>query len=300
MDKHLLLVHAHPDDESIGQGATMAKYVAEGIGVTLVTCTGGEMGEILVPEMEHMAADRDDTLADQRRVELDNAMKELGVTDHRYLGGFKTYRDSGMQWHEDGHAIPADDVHENAFWNADLTEAADHLVAVIREVRPQVLVTYDQFGGYGHPDHIQAHRVATYAASLAAVPSYRLDLGEPWDIAKIYWGAMSESRMRASLRAMRESGDTTSFEGMDPDGPLPPFITPDELLSAVVDAPERVEQKMAALRAHATQITVDGPFFALSNNVGQSVWGTEFYRIAKGTRGELDDEGLETDLFAGL
>ena len=105
MNKHLLLVHAHPDDESIGQGATMARYVAEGTGVTLVTCTGGEMGEILVPEMEHMAADRDDTLADQRKIELDNAMKALGVTDHRYLGGFKRYRDSGMQWHADGHAI---------------------------------------------------------------------------------------------------------------------------------------------------------------------------------------------------
>jgi N-acetyl-1-D-myo-inositol-2-amino-2-deoxy-alpha-D-glucopyranoside deacetylase len=300
MDKHLLLVHAHPDDESIGQGATMAKYVAEGVGVTLVTCTGGEMGEILVPELEHLAADKDDTLADQRRIELDNAMKALGVTDHRYLGGFKTYRDSGMQWHQDGHAIPADTVHDSAFWNADLNEAASHLVAIIREVRPQVLVTYDDFGGYGHPDHIQAHRVATYAAALAAVPSYRKDLGEAHDIAKIYWGAMSESRMRAGLRLLRDSGDTTSFEGMDPDGPLPPFITADENLSAMVDGTEHHDRKMAALAAHATQIRTDGPFFALSNNVGATAWGLEFFRIAKGERGELNEDGLETDLFAGL
>ncbi|MGY2873578.1 N-acetyl-1-D-myo-inositol-2-amino-2-deoxy-alpha-D-glucopyranoside deacetylase [Marmoricola sp. URHA0025 HA25] len=300
MDKHLLLVHAHPDDESIGQGATMAKYVAEGIGVTLVTCTGGEMGEILVPELEHLAADKDDTLADQRRIELDNAMKELGVTDHRYLGGFKRYRDSGMQWHEDGHAIPADTVHESAFWHADLTEAASHLVEVIREVRPQVLVTYDEFGGYGHPDHIQAHRVATYAAALAAVPSYRPDLGEHHDVAKIYWGAMSESRMRAGLRLLRDSGDTTTFEGMEPDGPLPPFVTADENLSAVVDGTEYHDRKMAALAAHATQITTDGPFFALSNNVGATAWGLEFYRIAKGRRGPVNEDGLETDLFAGL
>ncbi len=296
-------MHAHPDDESIGQGATMAKYVAEGVGVTLVTCTGGEMGEILVPELAHMAADQDDTLADQRKIELDNAMAALGVTDHRYLGGFKTYRDSGMQWHEDGHAIAADDVHENAFWHADLTEAADHLVAVIREVRPQVMVTYDQFGGYGHPDHIQAHRVATYAAALAAVPSYRRDLGEHHDIAKIYWGAMSESRMRAGLRHLRDSGDTTTFEGMDPDGPLPPFVTSDENLSAAVDGSAHIDQKMAALAAHATQISTDGPFFALSNNVGAEAWGTEFFRIAKGHRGgrgELDENGWETDLFAGL
>ncbi|MGZ4480531.1 MAG: N-acetyl-1-D-myo-inositol-2-amino-2-deoxy-alpha-D-glucopyranoside deacetylase, partial [Nocardioidaceae bacterium] len=164
----------------------------------------------------------------------------------------------------------------------------------------QVLVTYDEFGGYGHPDHIQAHRVATYAAALAAVPSYRPDLGEHWDIAKIYWGAMSESRMRAGLRALREAGDTTAFEGMDPDGPLPPFIVPDEMLSAVVEANDFADAKIAAMKAHATQIEVDGPFFALSNNIGDHVWGTEFYRIAKGERGPLNEDGLETDLFAGL
>ena len=299
-DQRLLLVHAHPDDESIGQGATMAKYAAEGRGVTLVTCTGGEMGEILVPELEHLAADKEDRLGEHRRGELADAMKALGVTDHRYLGGFGTYRDSGMKWHDDGHAIPADDIHENAFWHADLTEAADHLVSVIREVRPQVMVTYDQFGGYGHPDHIQAHRVATYAASLAAVPSYRPDLGEPHDIPKIYWGAMSESRMRAGWRMLRESGDTTTFEGMDPDGPLPPFVVGDEHLSAAVDATAYAEQKMEALRSYPTQITLDGPFFALSNNEGNLMWGVEFYRIAKGELGELGEDGLESDLFSGI
>lgn len=298
MRKHLLLVHAHPDDESIGQGATMAKYVAEGVGVTLVTCTGGEMGEILVPELAHMAHDQDDTLADQRLIELTNAMAELGVTDFRHLGGFGTYRDSGMKWHEDGHAVAADDVHENAFWHADLTEAATHLVAVIREVRPQVMVTYDEFGGYGHPDHIQAHRVATYAAALAAVPSYRRDLGEAHDIAKVYWGAMSASRMRDGLRRLRESGDTTTFEGMDPDR-LPPFVTEDENLAAVIDGREYVEAKMRALAAHRTQITTDSGFFALSNNLGNEVMGEEFYRLAKGTQGPTNDDGLETDLFAG-
>jgi N-acetyl-1-D-myo-inositol-2-amino-2-deoxy-alpha-D-glucopyranoside deacetylase len=299
-DQRLLLVHAHPDDESIGQGATMAKYVAGGRGVTLVTCTAGEMGEILVPELAHLAAEQEDRLGEHRKGEIEDAMKALGVTDHRWLGGFQHYRDSGMKWHEDGYAIPADDVHANAFWHADLTQAADLLVEIIREVRPQVLVTYDQFGGYGHPDHIQAHRVAMYAAQLAAVPSYRLDLGEPWDIAKIYWGAMSESRMRAGLRALRDSGDTTSFEGMDPDGPLPHFVTPDENLAAAVDAQDFVEKKMAALRAYPTQITTDGPFFALSNNVGSTAWGIEFYRIVKGELGKLDENGLETDLFSGI
>jgi N-acetyl-1-D-myo-inositol-2-amino-2-deoxy-alpha-D-glucopyranoside deacetylase len=278
----------------------MARYVAEGRGVTLVTCTAGEMGEILVPELEHLAADREDGLGEHRRGEIAEAMRALGVTDHRWLGGFGTYRDSGMKWHPDGYAVAADTIHDNAFWHADLTEAADHLVRVIREVRPQVLVTYDQFGGYGHPDHIQAHRVAMYAAQLAAVPSYALDLGEPWEIAKIYWGAMSESRMRESLRALRAAGDTTSFEGMDPDGPLPPFVTPDENLSAAVDAADHLEQKMAALRSYPTQITLDGPFFALSNKEGNQMWGVEYFRIAKGRRGDLGPEGLETDLFAGL
>ncbi|GAB2746600.1 N-acetyl-1-D-myo-inositol-2-amino-2-deoxy-alpha-D -glucopyranoside deacetylase [Nocardioides pakistanensis] len=296
----MLLVHAHPDDETINQGATMAKYVARGTQVTLVTCTLGEEGEVLVPELEHLASHREDRLGEHRITELANAMKELGVTDHRFLGGPGKYRDSGMVWHEDGHAVAGDEVKEGTFWRADLTEAATDLVSVIREVRPQVLVTYDEFGGYGHPDHIQAHRVAMYGAALAAARSFRPELGEAWDIAKIYWGAMSEGRMREGLRRLRESGDTTSFEGMDPDGPLPPFVTPDHLLDAVVDGTDFVDAKMAAMRAHATQITVDGPFFALSNNVGNEVWGSEFFRLVKGVRGPVNGDGLETDLFAGL
>ncbi|HEX5086565.1 MAG TPA: N-acetyl-1-D-myo-inositol-2-amino-2-deoxy-alpha-D-glucopyranoside deacetylase [Nocardioides sp.] len=299
-DRRLLLVHAHPDDESITTGATMAKYVAEGAGVTLVTCTAGEMGEILVPDLVHLAADQEDKLGEHRRGEIADALGALGVTDHRWLGGFGAYRDSGMQWHEDGYAVAADTLHDNAFWRADLTEAADHLVAVIRELRPQVLITYDQFGGYGHPDHIQAHRVAMYAAQLAGVRSYRKDLGEPWEITKIYWISMSESRMRASLRAIRAAGDTTSFEGMDPDGPLPPFVTPDEDLSAAVDGSPYLEQKMQALRSYPTQITLDGPFFALSNNEGNQMWGVEYFRIAKGEPGELGHDGLEADIFSGI
>jgi N-acetyl-1-D-myo-inositol-2-amino-2-deoxy-alpha-D-glucopyranoside deacetylase len=298
-EQRLMLVHAHPDDESIGQGATMAKYVAEGRGVTLVTCTAGELGEILVPELEHLAADRDDGLGEHRQGELVAAMAALGVTDHRYLGGFGTYRDSGMKWHEDGYAIPADDVHDNAFWNADLTDAANHLVTVIREVRPQVLVAYDQFGGYGHPDHIQAHRVATYATTLAAVPSYRKDLGEPWEIAKVYWSANSESRMRAALRRLREAGDTETFGGMDPDGDLGPFVTADELISTRINGTDFIDQKMAALAAHRSQVSMDGPFFSGAES-GHSLWAEEFFRIAKGRPGEPGPDGFEADLFAGL
>ncbi|HET7072235.1 MAG TPA: N-acetyl-1-D-myo-inositol-2-amino-2-deoxy-alpha-D-glucopyranoside deacetylase [Nocardioides sp.] len=297
-DRRLLLVHAHPDDESIATGATMAKYAAEGAAVTLVTCTGGERGEILVPELTHLAHDQEGKLAEHRRGELAEAMKALGVTDHRFLGGFGRYSDSGMVWHEDGHAIVGEDRPDNAFWDADLTEAATLLVEVIRKLRPQVMVTYDQFGSYGHPDHIQAHRVATYAAHLAAVPTYRPDLGEPWEIAKIYWTSLSESRWRRSLRAIRDAGDSTTFEGMDPDGPLP-MATPDADLAAEVDGTAYADQKVAALHAHRTQIEVDGPFFALSNHVGNQVLGVESFRIAKGTPVPGPD-GLETDLFAGI
>ena len=282
----------------------MAKYVAEGRGVTLVTCTAGEMGEILVPDLEHLAADRDDGLGEHRRGELERAMKELGVTDHRFLGGFGRYRDSGMKWHEDGHAIAADDDRRRRLLATPTsTEAADLLVEVIREVRPQVLVTYDEFGGYGHPDHIQAHRVAMYAAPLAAVPSYRRDLGEPWDIAKIYWGAMSESRMRAGLRALRDAGDTTTFEGMDPDGPLPRFAISDEDLVGRGRRRRRTSsRRWPRCAAHATQITVDGPFFALSNNVGDAGVGRPSSTGSpRGTPGDRSTSGgLETDLFAGL
>jgi N-acetyl-1-D-myo-inositol-2-amino-2-deoxy-alpha-D-glucopyranoside deacetylase len=298
-DRRILLVHAHPDDECIGTGATMARYVDEGVGVTLVTCTAGEMGEVLVPALSHLAFEEKGGLGDHRRGELDEAMKVLGVTDHRFLGGFGRFHDSGMAWHADGHAVAAEELPDNAFWTADLNEAADELVKVIREVRPQVLVTYDQFGGYGHPDHIQAHRVAMYAAQLAAAPSYKRELGEPHDIAKIYWTAMSESRMRASLRALRESGDTETFKGMEPDGKLPPFVTPDELISARVDGSKTVQRKMDALAKHDTQVETDGGFFSGAES-GHAWWSEEFYRLVKGTPGPTDADGFEDDLFTGL
>ncbi|MFT4008497.1 MAG: N-acetyl-1-D-myo-inositol-2-amino-2-deoxy-alpha-D-glucopyranoside deacetylase [Nocardioidaceae bacterium] len=306
MDQRLLLVHAHPDDETIGQGASMAKYAAEGRGVTLVTCTLGEEGEVLVPDLAHLASDQEDQLGQQRIGELTDAMRELGVTDFRFLGEAGHFRDSGMQWHADGHAVPLDTVREDTFWKADLLDAASLLVEVIREVRPQVLVTYDTFGGYGHPDHIQAHRVATYATVLAAVRSFRPELGDAWDIPKVYWGAMSASRVREGLRRLRASGDTETFAEMDPDGQLWPLFLEDDQLDAVVDARSYVDHKMRALKAHATQVTSDGPFFTMHEVIGAEALGYEFYRLVKGTRGPVAasglaaEMGLEDDLFAGI
>jgi len=298
-DRRMLLVHAHPDDETIGTGVTMAKYVEDGAQVTLVTCTAGEEGEVLVPGLSHLASAREDRLGEYRVRELAEAMKILGVTDHRFLGGVGHFRDSGMKWGENGHATALDDTRPDTFWHADLTDAANLLVEIIRTEKPQVVITYDEFGGYGHPDHVQAHRVATYAVALAAAPSYRRELGEAWDVPKVYWNAMSASRMADGIRRLRESGDTTSFEGMDPEN-LPPFAVADADLTAAIDGEKFVERKMDALRAHATQIEVDGPFFALSNNVGNEVWATEFYRLVKGTEGPAGPSGFEEDLFAGL
>jgi N-acetyl-1-D-myo-inositol-2-amino-2-deoxy-alpha-D-glucopyranoside deacetylase len=297
-DRRLLLVHAHPDDETINNGVTMARYVDEGAHVTLVTCTLGEEGEVLVPELEHLAADQTDQLGRHRIGELAAAMDELGVTDHRFLGGPGKYRDTGMIYDADNNAAVPPETRPDSFWQADLVAAANDLVPIIREIRPQVLVTYDQYGNYGHPDHVQAHRVATYAAALAGARSYREDLGEPWDIAKIYWMAMSENSFRDSLRRLRESGDTTTFEGMDPEAEYP-MITADRLIDCVIDGEEYVDRKMNAMKAHATQITVDGPFFALSNNNGSQIWSSEHYRLVKGTAAPGPD-GLEHDLFAGL
>ncbi|MGH3448885.1 MAG: N-acetyl-1-D-myo-inositol-2-amino-2-deoxy-alpha-D-glucopyranoside deacetylase, partial [Nocardioidaceae bacterium] len=185
-DKRILLVHAHPDDETINNGATMARYVAEGAHVTLVTCTLGEEGEVLVDELSHLASERDDQLGQHRIGELTEAMAALGVADHRFLGGPGRYRDTGMAYSPEQTAMVPPTVRDDSFWAADLTEASTHLVQVIRELRPQVLVCYDEFGGYGHPDHVQAHRVAMYGAMLAAAPSYRPDLGAGWDTPKIY------------------------------------------------------------------------------------------------------------------
>ena len=279
----------------------MAKYVAMGRGVTLVTCTAGEMGEILVPELEHLAADREDGLGEHRRGELDDAMKELGVTDHRFLGGFGTYRDSGMKWHDDGYAIPRR-RHRTRTPSGTPTCARPPTTwsPIIREIRPQVLVTYDQFGNYGHPDHIQAHRVATYAAALAAVPSYkprpRRAVGRRQDLLV---GDGREPVPGDPASGSARPATPRRFDGMDPDADFGPFVTPDEHISARVDGSEYLETKLAALARHRSQVEMDGPFFRGSEN-GQSMWGEEFYRIAKGTPGPAGDDGWESDLFAGL
>ena len=282
--KRLLLVHAHPDDETINNGVTMAKYAASGAQVTLVTCTRGEEGEVLVTELANLASDKDDKLGEHREVELKDAMAQLGINDFRFLGApNKKWRDSGMMG-------TTQNERGDVFWQADLDEASHELVKIILETKPQVLITYDEFGGYGHPDHIKAHRVAMRAAELAAE--------QGWQISKIYWNTMPRSVIQMGIEKMKEVG--SDFFGAENADDLP-FAKPDELVTTVVNAPEYVPQKLEAMKAHATQISVDGPFFALSNNLGLSVWGDEYYTLVKGEKAApFDSNGRELDIFAGV
>ena len=281
--RRILLVHAHPDDETINNGATMAMYASQGVGVTLVTCTRGEEGEVLVPDLAHLASHESDELGTHRETELANAMKALGVTDHRFLGApTKKYRDSGMM---DTEPNKRPDV----FWQADLDVAANDLVQIILETKPHVLVTYDENGGYGHPDHIQAHKVAMRAAELAA---------PDWEISKIYWNTMPKSVIQMGIDKMKEVG--SDFFGVESADDLP-FAKDDSFVTTLVSAPSFAQHKIEAMRAHPTQITVDGPFFALSNNLGVEVMGDEYYTLVEGEKSEpFDSDGRETDLFNGV
>ena len=283
-DLRMLLVHAHPDDETINNGATMAYYAATGVAITLVTCTRGEEGEVLVPELAHLASNQEDKLGDHRVTELAEAMRELGITDHRFLGApKKSWRDSGMM------GTPPNS-RTDVFWNADLDEAAKHLVDVILEIKPQVMITYDENGGYGHPDHIKAHQVAMRAAELAQTSG--------WEISKIYWNTIPVSVIEEGITALQGTG--SDFFGVEKAEDFP-FAKPDELVTSVVTAEDYVDKKMAAMKAHPTQISLDGPFFALSNNLGQKVWGREFYQLVKGEKQPpFDENGRETDLFSGV
>jgi N-acetyl-1-D-myo-inositol-2-amino-2-deoxy-alpha-D-glucopyranoside deacetylase len=278
VERSLLLVHAHPDDESIMTGATMAKYAAEGARVTLVTCTLGEMGEIIPPDLRHLLPDE---LGEHRATELDRACAALGVTDHRFLGGAGRYRDSGMT------GLPDNDDPQ-CFWQADTGEAAAALAKVIGEVTPDAIVTYDANGGYGHPDHIQAHRVTVRARELAG------------SAAALYASAMPRSVLE---RAVELPADSWFIRAADLSG-----CVPDDTVTTQVDATGYVEAKRAALRAHETQVTVDGDFFALSNEIGRRILGTEYYtRLtgpgltgpapAGGPRAPADS--YDRDLFAG-
>ena len=243
----------------------------------MVTCTRGEEGEVLVPSLSHLASSEKDELGKHRETELALAMKALGITDFRFLGH---YRDSGMMGTEPNNR-------PDVFWRADLDSAAGELVQIIEEVKPHVLITYDEIGGYGHPDHIQAHRVAMRASELAT-----------WKIQKIYWNTVPKSVIAQGMEAMKEIG--SDFFGAESVDDLP-FAKDDSFVTTLIDGNNFVDAKMAAMKAHETQIALDGPFFALSNNLGLQVWGHEYYTLVKGQKSEpFDEQGRENDLTSGV
>ncbi|HEV3293848.1 MAG TPA: N-acetyl-1-D-myo-inositol-2-amino-2-deoxy-alpha-D-glucopyranoside deacetylase [Streptosporangiaceae bacterium] len=284
--RRLLLVHAHPDDESIETGATMAAYAAQGASVTLVTCTLGELGEVIPPGLAQLTGDR---LGQYRIGELAEACAALGVTDHRFLGGPGRWRDSGMM------GLPGNDD-PGCFWQADVATAAAALAAVIREVRPQVLVTYDANGYYGHPDHNQAHRVSQRAVRLAAGGDGRDR--PPWRVGKFYATAMPRSVLAGLIEL--GPGRPERFRQARSVSDLP-FGVADEQVTTEIDGTAWLAAKTAALRAHATQIAVDGGCYALSDGVGQRITGREYYTLLAGPRGAgAGRGGWEDDLFAGL
>ncbi len=262
----------------------MSRYATAGDHVTLVTCTLGEEGEVHLPELAMLSAAEADQLGGYRYVELQRACEALSVSDVRFLGGAGRYRDSGMM------GTPAND-NPRAFWNADLDEAAGHLVEVIREVRPQVLVTYDANGGYGHPDHIQSHRVAMRAVELAGAEGFAPQ--------KVYWTAIPRSALQAGMEAFAGS-DNNPFAGVEKAEDLPMGV-PDERITARIDGRDQATAKLAAVQAHASQIPATSWLFTWASSFGGDFMGVEHYELVAGTRGPGEGEtGWETDLFAGL
>lgn len=276
----LLFVHAHPDDETLTTGATIAHYVARGAQVHVITCTLGEEGEVIGDEWAQLAVDRADQLGGYRIGELTAALAELGVDRPRFLGGAGRWRDSGM----DG--TPA--RQQQRFVDGDFAEQTATLAAAIDELRPHVVVTYDPNGGYGHPDHIHAHRVTTAAVAAST-----------WQVPKLYWTVTSSSALAAALAAMTAVPDEWIRVSA---GDLPLFGYSDEAIDAALDLTAHESARVAALRAHRTQVSVspDGRSFALSNNVALPVDPTEYYVLAAGSAGARDERGWETDLLSGL
>ncbi|GAB3613931.1 mycothiol conjugate amidase Mca [Humibacter ginsengisoli] len=284
MTLRLLAVHAHPDDESSKGAATYAYYVHHGVDVMIVSCTGGERGDILNDSLAARAmAERD--LPGLRRIEMDAAAKVMGVR-HRWLG----YVDSGMP--SDDGSVPA-----NSFADIPLEISAEPLVAVIREFRPHVLLTYDENGGYPHPDHIRCHDVSVAAYEWAADAERYPDAGEPWQIAKLYYDRIFNAKRMASVFEQVRADDPQSpllehFEGM-----MERFGEQPDLATTRVPAGDFFEARDAALKSHASQVSADSSFFFWPNDVQRKAWPYEDYQLIDS---KVETTVPENDLFAGI
>ena len=306
----LMTMHAHPDDETIGTGGTMAKAVAEGKRVVLITCTRGELGEIVVADLD--TPDNHRRLGELRASELERAMGRLGVTEWHNLG----YRDSDMMGRP-GNLDP------RSFWQADLDEAARRLVWFIRRLQPDVVTTYNDFGGYGHPDHIRTHDVTIRAYPRAGDPAwYPEQLAPehggtgpsaaegglaPWTPSKLYEQAIPASTrnaMRERLEALGKPSfwsppvDATAEQLAEFEAYMARMLVPDEIVTTWVDiSGDPLERKWEAIQEHVTQIAQDSTFMLFGLEGWREAWSREAYILREST---VETERPETDLFAGL
>lgn len=259
----------------------MAAYAKQGASVVLVTCTRGELGEIVAADLAGLREDDPDGLALHRESELAEALARLGTTRHHWLGGRGRWRDSGMA------GLPDND-HPAAFARADLDEAVRAMVAILRDERPQVVVTYDADGGYGHPDHVQANRVTMAALDPAADPAFAPELGEPWRVSKVYWTTISRSVIQGAV----DAGVLSAVDDV-------PTSLPDEEITAMVDGRELFGVKIDAMRAHRSQVNLEEGVLATVATMPE--FALECYVLVRGDRGPgSGPHGWEDDLFAGL
>jgi N-acetyl-1-D-myo-inositol-2-amino-2-deoxy-alpha-D-glucopyranoside deacetylase len=274
-----MAVHAHPDDECIMTGGILARYAAEGGRTILVTCTDGAVGEI-----SDAALASPDNLVEVRSKELDEAVRILSVSRLSKLG----YRDSGM-------AGTDDNQHPASFRQADFEAAVGKVVQVIREERPQVIVTYDENGMYGHPDHIRAHQVAVIAFDAAGHPGRFPEAGPPWTPSRLFFAVVPRSAFARMGQRLRDAGIETPF-GETPDGPAPPpFGVDDARVTTRVDVGAYAPVKRAALAAHRTQLGADNFIMRLPAELFGEMFGQESFQLVRGPSG-----GSEQDLFGGL
>ncbi len=305
----LMTVHAHPDDETISAGGLMAKSVLEGQRVVLVTCTRGELGEIVVPELDTPENHR--RLGEIRAGELEDAMSELGVTDWENLG----YRDSDMM----GRIGNTD---ARSFWQADLDEAARRLVYLIRLYRPHVVTTYNEFGGYGHPDHIRTHDVTVRAWPRAGDPAWypeqlapehggtgpASDAGglAPWAPLKLYETAIPASTRQAMQERMEAAGESwwsppenaTPEELVEFEARMAKMLVPDDAITTWIDiSGEPLERKWRALNRHVTQMSPKAPFLRFGIEGWREYWTREAYVLRES---RVPTSLPETDVFAGV
>jgi mycothiol conjugate amidase Mca len=286
----LMAVHAHPDDETIQSGGVLTRYGAEGVETVLVTCTDGAVGEISDPALaspENLAAVRVEELAEACRI--------MGIKQRFNLG----YRDSGMMGTDDN-------KRPNAFWQADMEEATGRLVAIIRTTRPDVIVTSNENGDYGHPDHINANRVAVAAFHAAADPARYSDQGlAPWQTRKLYYSAFPRSGfarlqqmlIEAGIELPPEESPNTEAETAAGESPDEVFGTPDDLITTEIDISAFIDTKRAALAAHRTQMGPESMFMRMPDTIWREAWGAEHFCLIESS---VATPAKEDDLFLGL